>query len=287
MCLVPNFNPRSREGSDPKEELFVDERYISIHAPAKGATALHRISTAGTRFQSTLPRRERPDKDGRVSAKENFNPRSREGSDDTSALPDTQASPFQSTLPRRERRNDTILLQWYTNFNPRSREGSDIFDNADLLEVEYFNPRSREGSDEFDIYNHIASKFISIHAPAKGATRLMQRAQVLFLISIHAPAKGATKTASIMMMACVIISIHAPAKGATKICHFYSARLQNFNPRSREGSDLLPLCLKNIKLGNFNPRSREGSDISSPHCFHFGSISIHAPAKGATEQRLP
>ena len=35
--------------------------------------------------------------------------------------------------------------------------------------------------------------------------------------------------------------------------------LSNFNPRSREGSDILGrsfLCIK----GDFNPRSREGSD---------------------------
>ena len=33
---------------------------------------------------------------------------------------------------------------------------------------------------------------VSIHAPARGATRLYQRSPLLFYVSIHAPARGAT-----------------------------------------------------------------------------------------------
>ena len=37
---IKHFNPRSREGSDGKEPPSdSDELFISIHAPAKGATA--------------------------------------------------------------------------------------------------------------------------------------------------------------------------------------------------------------------------------------------------------
>ena len=57
----------------------------------------------------------------------------------------------------------------------------------------------------------------------------------------------------------------------------------SFNPRSREGSDSLP-CTPQSTTHCFNPRSREGSDPSPPH--HSGScfpVSIHAPAKGATD----
>ena len=55
-----------------------------------------------------------------------------------------------------------------------------------------------------------------------------------------------------------------------------------FNPRSREGSDSIPLSML-YKVCDFNPRSREGSDRqtyddpSRPTI-----ISIHAPVKGAT-----
>ncbi|EFE11182.1 hypothetical protein CLOM621_08655 [Clostridium sp. M62/1] len=36
-------------------------------------------------------------------------------------------------------------------------------------------------------------------------------------------------------------------------------RIQNFNPRSREGSDA-KMCYNSIIGTDFNPRSREGSD---------------------------
>ena len=55
------------------------------------------------------------------------------------------------------------------------------------------------------------------------------------------------------------ISIHAPAKGATDVS--------------------LKMSLVNL---NFNPRSREGSDMSENGIVFYIAISIHAPAKGAT-----
>ena len=55
-----------------------------------------------------------------------------------------------------------------------------------------------------------------------------------------------------------------------------------FNPRSREGSDLLR-CGVGQRRFDFNPRSREGSDTyPSLRSALYLSISIHAPAKGAT-----
>ena len=76
------FNPRSREGSDTNSVTFSLSFLISIHAPAKGATNSCAQQRLVILFQSTLPRRERP---GRYSSNfnfRNFNPRSREGSDE-------------------------------------------------------------------------------------------------------------------------------------------------------------------------------------------------------------
>ena len=77
----------------------------------------------------------------------------------------------------------------------------------------------------------------------------------------------------------------------------------HFNPRSREGSDLVYyglLLISCISIHapakgatiltqgkepvdlNFNPRSREGSDSFFKTPFQPFVISIHAPAKGAT-----
>ena len=77
-----NFNPRSREGSDLTSNNSCSKFDISIHAPAKGATetfrnqwygsgiSIHAPAKGATEnkasmigkilFQSTLPRRERP-----------------------------------------------------------------------------------------------------------------------------------------------------------------------------------------------------------------------------------
>ena len=54
---------------------------ISIHAPARGATEVQLFSNAVKEFQSTLPRGERHDLIADDWQVEDFNPRSREGSD--------------------------------------------------------------------------------------------------------------------------------------------------------------------------------------------------------------
>ena len=195
-------------------------------------------------------------------------------------LPDAMMLSFQSTLPRRERPVVASLPDLYNYFNPRSREGSD------LTEV-------------YILYN--------------------------LTISIHAPAKGATKDDKEVMLG-IYISIHAPAKGATLLLRLPQPRTQHFNPRSREGSDedgkrriiaghnfnprsregsdpdammlsktertfqsTLPRRERQrylVQLGNgnfnFNPRSREGSDYGWEVSTVKEYISIHAPAKGAT-----
>ena len=121
---------------------------------------------------------------------------------------------------------------------------------------------------------------ISIHAPAWGATaRVFWKAKVR-CISIHAPAWGATrfqwsapphirfqstlprgerpnrKCIDLMMGH---ISIHAPAWGATFISLGSKVGIQDFNPRSRVGSDFW-LPFHHNPAQNFNPRSRVGSD---------------------------
>ena len=76
-------------------------------------------------------------------------------------------------------------------FNPRSREGSDDKLLGGLVFFVDFNPRSREGSDQLK-KDMQADIIISIHAPARGATRAYVDDVKLTHISIHAPARGAT-----------------------------------------------------------------------------------------------
>ena len=103
------FNPRSHEGSDEFFALmFQSPFFVSIHAPTKGATTAMNINYLAFRFQSTLPRRERPC---------------------PNAL-DNSPTMFQSTLPRRERPGSHRDNPDHTSFNPRSHEGSDRSDRS-------------------------------------------------------------------------------------------------------------------------------------------------------------
>ncbi len=122
---------------------------------------------------------------------------------------------------------------------------------------------------------------VSIHAPARGATwPLVQYLARKMRVSIHAPARGATvhvrghhrRTS---------VSIHAPARGATvrPMCVSLTARC--FNPRAREGRDHSASRTRRVS-SRFNPRAREGRDSWVSIACRRSSVSIHAPARGAT-----
>ena len=165
----------------------------------------------------------------------------------------------------------------------------------------YFNPRSREGSDAlFSCFYTFL--FISIHAPAKGATTGRWTADLQFDISIHAPAKGATPNGYGSVHKLSGFQSTLPRRERPVGLH-HEGRGTYFNPRSREGSDgiLICRCLGIIYFNprsregsdsgyihnrfyklNFNPRSREGSDPAWKYFRAGTGISIHAPAKGAT-----
>ena len=143
---------------------------------------------------------------------------------------------------------------------------------------------------------------ISIHAPARGATKLIgsmtihlmqfqstlpqgerlnqQRVDCIRQYFNPRSRKGSDtgyKAGQIRMA----ISIHAPARGATPAFFFQFVTFRDFNPRSRKGSDifLFPFVATSE---DFNPRSRKGSDYILRGIFVRAEISIHAPARGAT-----
>ena len=61
-----------------------------------------------TEFQSALPRGERHNFRGMGQWGDNFNPRSREGSDEDEHITPEQAHKFQSALPRGERQGSIL-----------------------------------------------------------------------------------------------------------------------------------------------------------------------------------
>ena len=165
-------------------------------------------------FQSTLPRGERRVVYIALKVVQNFNPRSREGSDDQLAKTIDDANKISIHAPARGATGLFLHSTWRSGFQstlPRGeRRKSDIVSGA--------------------VYA------ISIHAPARGATGDAVRKQIQATISIHAPARGATKKQGGNRPE-YSISIHAPARGATTMGGTSPICSGNFNPRSREGSD--------------------------------------------------
>ena len=98
FCLfLQDFNPHSHEGSDFLTSALPLVLAISTHTPTKGATlASHGCNIYDSRFQPTLPRRERH----KCLCESSYIIR------------------FQPTLPRRERQKDTKKLTLWQLFQP-------------------------------------------------------------------------------------------------------------------------------------------------------------------------
>ena len=125
-------------------------------------------------------------------------------------------------------------------FNPRTREGCDNGPAAEYVVIGYyFNPRTREGCDHILSSLVKSRRKISIHAPVKGATCPVRADFIKEIISIHAPVKGATFCGKRYFETDLFISIHAPVKGATRANRLPWSDSHHFNPRTREGCDLL------------------------------------------------
>ena len=145
---------------------------ISIHAPARGATNLHSQSNNAVFISIHAPARgatgyNRCD----LYPASDFNPRSREGSDDFILSMADLLYLFQSTLPRGERLPLAFPCQRLTRFQSTLPRGERRYILQDFLfPLLYFNPRSREGSDTNTTDDGDKTNFISIHAPARGAT---------------------------------------------------------------------------------------------------------------------
>ena len=172
----------------------------------------------------------------------NFNPRSREGSDEklksqpcssriSIHAPARGATyirnaviigfmAFQSTLPRGERLTPERSRAGLRYFNPRSREGSDSRVPLSVLLLLYFNPRSREGSDEINTVTLVVICRFQSTLP-RGERRNLIRNLLRSDVFQSTLPRGERLDSGVDFGA-----------------------IANFNPRSREGSDLLRLLLR-------------------------------------------
>ena len=122
----------------------------------------------------------------------------------------------------------------------------------------YFNPRSHEGSDKIlHILHNIISIFQSTLPRRERLPISNERSRKITFQSTLPRRERQSRAYQYCLWA--IISIHAPTKGATRDIAAFDAYLRDFNPRSHEGSDYIPIGLYTYYI-DFNPRSHEGSD---------------------------
>ena len=102
-----------------------------------------------------------------------------------------------------------------------------------------------------------------------------------FAISIHAPAKGATKSAYEVWVAQPGFQSTLPRR-ERRTSTARNANWQRFQSTLPRRERPRRFCSNQHRKCYFNPRSREGSDAVACECGFHACISIHAPAKGAT-----
>ena len=148
------------------------------------------------------------------------------------------------------------------NFNPRSREGSDWFHTSNPTHITIFQstlPRR----ERLYLISPAASRTRFQSTLPRRERRVQSQYSSEFSKFQSTLPRRERHIPTVLPIPYNTISIHAPAKGATNPSPSCVASTNNFNPRSREGSD--------HRLANFGKSSH---------------ISIHAPAKGATPHGL-
>ena len=98
-------------------------------------------------------------------------------------------------------------------------------------------------------------------------------------VSIHAPARGATKMSELAGWVKEFQSTRP--RGARLASANGQSDPRRFNPRARAGRDWYSVFGQN-KVAGFNPRARAGRDVTVHFVFGQVQVSIHAPARGAT-----
>ena len=149
--ILTAFNPRTRTGCDDDAAEEAEVMELSIHAPARGATASSRSFRAiNCSFQSTHPHGVRPCTGCRCGS---------------------SSLGFQSTHPHGVRPNEQIaetekhLFQSTHPHGVRPARGS-----RTCRRFQFFQSTHPHGVRQPERYRDVVHKVLSIHAPARGAT---------------------------------------------------------------------------------------------------------------------
>jgi len=229
-------------------------------------------------FQSTRPHGARRPRCSGPGHRTGFNPRARTGRDPivwpaqthwkfqstrphgarpTAILRFSSSVQFQSTRPHGARRSPGKASSGARRFQSTRPHGARRLYNGTRFPFDLFQSTRPHGR---DLPASVVSRRVevSIHAPARGATRFLRQSEGLGGFQSTRP-HGARR----------------PEAVGTR-------HLGRFNPRARTGRDegLGGHCGCSC---SFNPRARTGRDPGWRHAgAHPPPVSIHAPARGAT-----
>ena len=279
MC---HFNPRSRKGSDRELSWTItEEKKISIHAPAKGATENYLgLLQKKRRFQSTLPQRERHALQAQLAncCCISIHAPAKGATGKTPYFHIAYA--FQSTLPQRERLMTQLMavnVRIFQSTLPQRERRLQRNYISTLSEFQSTLPQRERLNHCWNGYSRVD---ISIHAPAKGATFLHSNLIPHFLFQSTLPQRE-RQVALVLMWVVQVFQSTLPQRERL-LRNLNKKRMVNFNPRSRKGSDgFLRLFTMSARLFQSTLPQRERL-IGAYIGFNCTLISIHAPAKGAT-----
>ena len=209
-----------------------------------------------------------------------FNSRSRMGSDEGLRLRLAEGVSFNSRSRMGSDNAPRPVSVAWTRFNSRSRVGSDCGAWVVLGAESSFNSRSRVGSDAELALAVTRRAIVSIHAPAWGATGNQMRPcskSGCFNSRSRVGSDADSRTASAHLPAFQFTLPRGERRVERKhrywpsMFQFTLPRGERPKPRSRSR-----------RHRSFNSRSRVGSDVTSVFRKLTISVSIHAPAWGAT-----
>ncbi len=268
--------------------------HVSIRAPARGATRVHRASSASPEFRSALPRGERPKSLRSVMRICAFRSALPRGERLTQCANRGTPSLFRSALPRGERpvnrqRDETRLL--FRSALPRGERREAGASGCSCPAS--FDPRSREGSDPVRS-DRRKNGAVSIRAPARGATSCLSGGpqsgagfdprsregsdtgevagrRIGQQVSIRAPARGATR--EVVHVRHVLAFRSALPRGERLTASVINSAPYRVSIRAPARGATLQAVQRFPCSDRFDPRSREGSDSRQgrfyPHRFGF------------------
>ncbi len=240
----------------------IDE--VSIHAPARGATSPQPSATMPLRtFQSTPPRGGRRDaaRELRSAAHQRFNPRPRAGGDaiDVSAMMSMRC------------------------FNPRPRARGDRQLSHRRSRLQLFQSTPPRGGRRGSPFRVAAVRRVSIHAPARGATRdRRRRCRSIMPFQSTPPREGRLDQPRSIVAGIRQFQSTPPREGRRPMTADASQLLNGFNPRPcARGDSHERQCCRLATMFQSTP-PREGRRCEHGAIDRSSDVSIHAPARGAT-----